>query len=338
MDKISRRTLAGLGLAAPLWLGAPLAARARAVDGGDFVPIGGLDQWISIRGRNAAAPAILVLHGGPGEALSPFPELFEPWENLFTVAVWDQRGAGKTYGRTGASTPGMDPDQFVADTLGTAEYVRKSLGKRRIVLLGHSWGAALALRAGKRRPDLFDAVVVTGQPVSNRLTVLSNERFARGVLEAKGDSAGLQALDAASKLPFTDLKRRFATRSIAMGPEDNSFLDRERKFMGPRPYPTTGPTADWFAGFSFTSEVLVPKILGQDLVDQVGMDLPFPYVLIQGRDDHICPTDVAKDYFDKARAPAKAYAEIRGGHFACFTNPEGFTDALRTRVLPLCRS
>ena len=338
MSKITRRQAAGMAAAGGFWLTGAAKALAAPVDESGFVRIGGIDQWIGVRGHSPAAPVALFLHGGPGEAMSPFAELFAPYEGAFTLARWDQRGAGKTYGRTGAKTPGMDPEQFVRDGIEVAEHLRRRLGARKIVLIGQSWGAALGPQIAKRRPDLFHAFVGCGQPVSLKQTILSQERFARAALAAQGDQAGLKALDDAARLPLTDPKRRFATRKWLFGPEDQRFLAREAAFTGPKPWPTTGEVADWIAGYTFTSKVLVPKILDRDVIDVVGLEFPVPFVVIQGRDDHITPTDVARDYVGRIAAPAKAFEEVRGGHFAVYTNPEGVLDVLTRRVLPLCRA
>src|SRR3954471_20353644 len=62
------------------------------------VRIGGIDQWVTIRGKDRRNPILLVLHGGPGYVLSPMSWWFQPgWEDYFTVVEWDQRGAGKTF-------------------------------------------------------------------------------------------------------------------------------------------------------------------------------------------------------------------------------------------------
>src|ERR1039458_5789708 len=66
-----------------------------------FAKIGGVEQWIDIRGDSQANPVLLVLHGGPGATWDPLVKLFEPWEAYFTIVEWDQRGAGRTYARNG---------------------------------------------------------------------------------------------------------------------------------------------------------------------------------------------------------------------------------------------
>ena len=37
------------------------------------------------------------LHGGPGGTSLPAVRSWEPWEDHFTVAHWDQRGASRTF-------------------------------------------------------------------------------------------------------------------------------------------------------------------------------------------------------------------------------------------------
>jgi hypothetical protein len=59
------------------------------------VRIGGVDQWITIRGQNRRNPAIPELHGGPGAPVSALPSHFLHWERDFTVIQGDQRGAGE---------------------------------------------------------------------------------------------------------------------------------------------------------------------------------------------------------------------------------------------------
>src|SRR5690606_36628924 len=66
------------------------------------VRIGGIEQWVSIRGNDRRNPVLLMLHGGPGWVAMPSSWYFQRgWEEYFTVVQWDQRGAGKTYVENG---------------------------------------------------------------------------------------------------------------------------------------------------------------------------------------------------------------------------------------------
>jgi pimeloyl-ACP methyl ester carboxylesterase len=126
-------------------------AASAPIDETGFVPIGGIDQWMVIQGVDATNPAILYLHGGPGEARSPFLKLFLPWEQTFTVTNWDQRGSGKTFGRYGLSTHGMTLDRLVDDAIEVAQHVCGRLRKKKVILVGQSWGS---WPPGQYQPEL----------------------------------------------------------------------------------------------------------------------------------------------------------------------------------------
>src|SRR5919204_2228066 len=104
------------------------------IDQAAFDPLGGIDQWISIRGENRTNPVLLVVHGGPGEAQWPQAEVYKPWEKAFIVVQWDQRGAGHTFGRYGTKTPDVTLDRISKDGVDLAEYLCSELGKKKIIV------------------------------------------------------------------------------------------------------------------------------------------------------------------------------------------------------------
>jgi proline iminopeptidase len=329
---VSRRVVLNLAIASPLLVVKPALAKAHAIDESGFIRIGGIDQWISIRGSDARNPAILFLHGGPAEAQSPFLKEFLPWQASFTVINWDQRGAGKTFGRNGRTTPDMTVERMAQDVAELVTFANRRLHTRKMILVGHSWGAVLALYAVKLRPDLFSVLVGTGQPVSWSLSVEDLERFARRRATEAGDTAALANLDEASQLPVTDLKRLRATSRWRMSKSDLVYLNVQRDFVGPPPLPTSGDVADWVAGGDFSGPLLWPTITSFD-ARTFAPELPVPFYVIQGRDDHVVSFQAAKEYLESVTAPAKEFMPIDGGHFACFTDAAQFLTALRMRVM-----
>jgi pimeloyl-ACP methyl ester carboxylesterase len=104
-----------------------------------FVKVGGIDQWIQLRGEDRDNPALLVLHGGPGWPNAVFTLPLRPWEQHFTVVQWDHRGAGKTLRRTGKADSGeMTFDCRVADAVELIEFLCRHLGVDKVVLLAES--------------------------------------------------------------------------------------------------------------------------------------------------------------------------------------------------------
>jgi pimeloyl-ACP methyl ester carboxylesterase len=160
------------------------------IDEAAYVEIGGIEQWITIRGQDRNNPVLLFLHGGPGDATNPWGyAAFPTWLKYFTVVQWDQRGAGKTFGRNGAASAStITPDRMVQDGIELVEWLKQKLHKEKIVLVGHSWGSVLGFFMVKARPDLFYAFVGTGQvaaelrePLPSHIQPLSKERLAKAI-------------------------------------------------------------------------------------------------------------------------------------------------------------
>lgn len=120
----------------------PLASNAACEDPGKgideqtFVPINGIEQWVTIKGERCGNPVVLLVHGGPGNPLTPTAHnVYGPWEKDFTLVHWDQRGAGMTYGRNPpAEDEPLTMEQLTADGIAVAEYVTNHLGKRKVLL------------------------------------------------------------------------------------------------------------------------------------------------------------------------------------------------------------
>jgi pimeloyl-ACP methyl ester carboxylesterase len=131
-----------------------------------YVMIGGIQQWIQIRGEDRNNPVLLFVHGGPGAGTIPYSSGWLGWEKYFTVVQWDQRGASRTYRQTGSSVgPTMTVERMALDGIELVEFLRTHLHKNKVILVGHSWGSYLGIHMIKQRPDLFAAYVGTGQVV-----------------------------------------------------------------------------------------------------------------------------------------------------------------------------
>jgi len=102
------------------------------------VRIGGIDQWVSIRGADRRNPVLLYIHGGPGYVSIPMSWWFSRgWEEYFTVVQWDQRGAGRTYGKSGPSIePTMTIERMVQDGIEVSQFLATHLKKKKIIILG----------------------------------------------------------------------------------------------------------------------------------------------------------------------------------------------------------
>jgi proline iminopeptidase len=307
-----------------------VAIASRAIDEQGYVSIGGMEQWIAIQGEDTK-PAILYLHGGPGEAQSPFLNTFAPWRRDYTVVNWDQRGAGKTFEKNGEETPDVTLGRLTEDAVEVTRHALSRLGKRKLVLVGQSFGAVLGLMVVRRAPELYRAFVGTGQFVNNELTMEYRERWARAQATASHDAAGLQALDAVRTLSINDWKRIGASRKWMMSPSDLEYLELQKNFTGTPDHPKPEARA-WVEGYGFQANKVGKESLVFDAIADVP-SIPVPYILIQGRDDHVTPLEPARTYWEKVRSRGKAFSAIDGGHYACFTNSVQFLAAMRQQGL-----
>lgn len=157
------RLVLGVILAVILLVGGSL--EARPIHLAEAVPIGGLKQWIDIRGATDALPVLLFLHGGPGNSVMGYAEKFtKKLQQHFVVVQWDQRGSGKT-ARLNASPIPVTVPIMESDASEMVDYLRKRFSKERIYIVGHSWGGFLALRVAALHPEWLSACVAAAPMV-----------------------------------------------------------------------------------------------------------------------------------------------------------------------------
>lgn len=338
---------AGPSLARAAELNPACRAAGQPVSEAAFVEIGGIRQWLTIDGQNCANPVVLIVHGGPGNPNTPFAHnLFGDWSKRFTVVQWDQRGSGKTYG---ASKPPEDElltmERLTQDGVETARYVAQRLGKRKVIIMGGSWGSALAVNIAQAAPELFSAYVGTAQLVNYQLDMKTSYDLTLAKAQAAGDTEAISRLTALGPPPWTDprafgILRRITRKYEALAteaPPKGWFT------FGPG-YDTPAYEADYTAGedYSFLNFVgpkgdgMGPKI---DL-RKLGTTFAMPVYMLQGEADLVTPPAVSKAYFDEIRAPKKEFVVLpRTGHdpnrimidaqFAALTKAQTSSDAPR---------
>lgn len=119
-----------------------LAAALEAANRFVAVP-GGIQLFVQESGQGMP---VVVLHGGPGLSLAYLAPDLQRLAERFRLVFYDQRGGGQS---TVVSEAGkLTPDAFVSDL----DRVRDSIRAGRVAILGHSWGAGLALLYASAHP------------------------------------------------------------------------------------------------------------------------------------------------------------------------------------------
>lgn len=340
---IVRSFASSFHLAAILLLANAIGANAQAstaqIDRVLFVPLGGIDQSISIRGDDRANPVLLVVHGGPGEAQWPQAEIYRPWEKSFTVVQWDQRGAGHTFGRYGTKTPDVTLDRISKDGVELVEYLCRDLGKKRIIVLGHSWGSIVATRMVQMRPELFAAYVGTGQVTSWAAMVKTQYDLVLAKARKDGDQATIKEVEAnrpdlANAQQYFAFSSKYHVRSLWPA-SDREWLQHLRSQAAELKAREPEQFKNLEDGMEFTGEHVLPDQLATNL-PKTACDIDTAYFIIQGQDDIVTPTQAAVDYFKCIKSPKKELILIpNAGHFAFMTASDRFLEALTSKVRPV---
>lgn len=311
---------------------------AKGIDEAIFVSIGGVEQWVTIRGQDRANPVLLFLHGGPGDVTSCWTfALFAPWEEHFTVVQWDQRGAGRTLRKSGpAVAPTLTVDRMAQDGIELAEYLRKHLGKDKIILVGHSFGSILGLQMVRTRPDLFYAYVGTGQVADETKNYAGAYDALLKKARAAGNQRAVDELTKAGPPPYSSGEGYGVQRKWSNAFEGaDRFLPSTLGLTLVAPGCSVEDINDSAAGQMLSGERLVPQTKSSG-PKELGLKFSIPIFFFQGAEDFTTPTALARDYLKALQAPRKEFVPIQGaGHFAVFIHSDQFLDELVRRVRPL---
>lgn len=276
--------------------------------------IGGIDQWISVRGQDRANPVILFVHGGP--ATPQIPSLWQfqrPLEEYFTMVNYDQRGAGKSYGETPPEQVAgtLTIQTYVDDAIEIAEHIRGKYGKDKLVLMGHSWGSIIGMRAALQRPDLFHAYVGIGQAINT----MENEQLsvAWGLEQARmhGNAQALAEIEAISPYPGDTPLTRERIIAARKWPQHYGGLSAFRDgsnlyhYGAARLSPDYSPAERAYLneGSLLTLDRVIDEFLAVDFNDV--RRFPIPVVMLMGRHDYTTPSALVERWLDKVQAPSK---------------------------------
>ncbi len=308
-----------------------------------YVQIGGIEQWVGIRGEDRHNPVLFVIHGGPASSYSIFTPLLRGWERHFTLVQWDQRGCGKTFSHMGPHATGrITMEQLIRDGIELAEYLRGRLEKDRLFLLASSFGSTFGLEMARRRPDLFYAYIGTDQNVGmvrgrEQVHAQLSER-----LQAAGLARGVKAIERIGMDAIRWTDKDFTTVAQWTMKSDSRGYRRTMKLLKDAVWFAPGWTLRdiraFVAGMKFTLKQILPEFSRYDVWQQ-GAQFEIPFFIFQGESDVLTSTELARSYFNNVAAPLKEMRLITGaGHFAAFLEPKQFLDQLLTLVRPLAGS
>ncbi|GAA3282969.1 alpha/beta hydrolase [Dactylosporangium vinaceum] len=311
-----------------------LAPPPDGIDEHGYVRIGGVDQWVQIRGADRTNPVLLMLHAH-GASMIPLTPVYSSWEKHFTVVQWDRRTVGRTRRAAGqAGDADWTFDRFIADGIELVEHLRRRLGQDRVVLVAHSQGTVIGIGMARRRPDLIHTYVGLGQMAD----MPRNESIAyqRLLTQARTDGHRTLAdrLVALGPPPYPDPATwtRRLRYAMALDPEARAW----QKVAIVRALLMPGYTVRDILGL-FTDVMAFPQHLYDETMavtpQTLGTRFEMPVLLLHGAQDTYAIPELAQEYIERIEAPAKAYVTLDGlGHMAPFLAPDRILDELNTLI------
>lgn len=277
-------------------------------DDGRLVPIDDTALWVVERGTGYP---VIVLHGGPGLDHHEFADYLDPLTDAFRLVFVDARSCGRSE-PTPASTWTLE--RHAQDVIMLA----RSLRLDRYGVLGHSYGAFVALQNAVDYPGMAAQVILSGGIPSLRFLGPTVERnlqtFEPIVLRDQVTASWarephVQTQDEVAALMADQMPFHFAD---PRDPRIADYLDRTAGAVY-APDVLRQSSADGFGGIDL-----------EHRLDQVAA----PTLVLAGRHDRTCSVEAA-EVMARGIAGAELTVFERSGHMTFVEEPERYVAAVR---------
>ncbi|MEK4073500.1 alpha/beta hydrolase [Paenibacillus sp. FSL M7-0656] len=290
------------------------------------VEINGTGHEVMIRGVDRTNPILIFVHGGPGCSEIPYVRKYQKeLEQHFTVVHYDQRGSGKSY-HFFEDYSNLTTDVLVDDLLALRDYVSKELGQEKVILIGHSFGTYIGMKAAAKAPTQFHAYIGIGQMANTLQSELESLEYTYEQAKQAGNEDDVKKLE-------------LIRNSIEQGKELTPRILLQKYGGAAR---LINENRDYISGFLFNPEyngldmirfysgmfssqdILLREAFDQNLPDIVD-HLEIPTYFVTGKYDYMTTANAARDYFDVLDAPIKDFIVFNeSAHYPQFEEKEKF--------------
>ncbi|WP_026381759.1 alpha/beta fold hydrolase [Afifella pfennigii] len=295
------------------------------------INVDGARLYLLVRGPTCDAPLLLWLHGGPGAAERPLFRLYNSGlEDDFLVAYLDQRGAGRSW------DPDADPEtltihRHLADVEQVVAALNGTYPGRPVLLVGHSWGAALGILFSATYPSDIAAVIAVNPLIDLQASQAAQSVFVAEQARRHGHTSILTQVQEIGAPPFSG-SEALALQAL-VGSYGGEFHNRP-SFLG-------ATLNGLFRGFESPAGIVRIIRANQASLDAMADDLAelnlrqsvqrlnVPLVLMLGRYDHILPPSLAEAFAAEIEVPSGRIIWFEdSAHNIPFEQPDAFVDAV----------
>ncbi|HKZ66540.1 MAG TPA: alpha/beta hydrolase [Chitinophagaceae bacterium] len=286
------------------------------IDKTEIITIGGIKQYVRIKGKDSSKPLLLFLHGGPGSSvLNKADHMTGKLQQHFVVVHWDQRETGETLRLNKSSQP-LTLRLFYNDTHDLIDSLLKRFQQPKLYLAGYSWGSGLGFYIADKYPELLHAYIAIN-PVIN---TWESEKIALELLKERMGRKAQKEL-AQVKIPFENAEQLYYHRKWLFRFDGQKFvsLTLPKSFLL-----AWGVT--WFNVWSESCAINLFESLPA---------ISCPVYFFAGEKDYQTNHSITQEYFNKVSAPKKdLFLFADAGHGLPETDPGLFQDIIIDKILP----
>lgn len=313
-----------------------------------YINLGGIEQYVQIRGEDRSNPVIVFLHGGPGNPISYLAYQYQTdLESRYTFVNWDQRGSGRSYYKNlNLDVQSQLSTEILLNDLDElVDYVRGELNQEQVIVMGHSWGTLLGSQYVLAHPDKVLAYVGIGQVVSLKEGYIYSANKAIEKAQEQGDKKVAEQLEVAKNI--------FSDTNTLEEFDFNNFIKMQQSTMRYNAYEgqmsnfkmlwmmITSPELSleeikWFLKTSNPTNLLA--LQGPLLSDcffkfnlnEFRNQYNMPVYYISGEYDVSTPIELVEEYYNSIEAPTKSIIRMPNtGHLPFFDDPQAFSEVIK---------
>lgn len=316
------------------------------IDESLYIELGGIEQFVQIRGEDTSNPVIIFLHGGPAFPISYLSYYYQ--QDLisdYTFVSWDQRGCGRTYYKNDEDQTSLNTKQLLLDLDELVDYAQNRFNKDKVIIIGQSWGSILGTQYILSHPENVSAYIGVGQAVDFNSGKIFAAEQAMMQAENLGNHEDVEILNdailkfssskSAAETDIDNIDKMNRTIQKYLPAKKQISLGRQA-FIGLSSPEMNIEDLRWFINAINTKTLfhLVEPLIDYSYYEfdalKLSSSFEVPMYFIQGEDDWITPTAMVEDYFDTVSAPEKELILMQGcGHTPFLDDPAEFADSVK---------
>jgi pimeloyl-ACP methyl ester carboxylesterase len=228
----------------------------------------------------------------------------------FIVVAYDQRGTGGSY--FGAKADSLTIKRMCADIKELTEYLCEKFDKKKLFLIGGSWGTELGTFFIKEHPERIIAYIGIGQTVDGVKNEENSWNFAFEKATAANDIKSIKTLNEVGppvKGVYKDgVKGLMKERNVlnkygGFTTSKGLYASFVKPILLSKEYTLRDKIGIIF-GTTYTLKTMWADIVNYDF-QQTHTEFEVPYYIMQGRLDNTTSAALIEDFYNAVSAPKK---------------------------------